>query len=132
MAVSTAWVDMQYDLNIDAAEEAAALEAIRPTGYRMLVALAKVQEKIGNIHLPDQRKSDEEVASILGRVLALGPDCYADKERFPCGAYCSAGDVVMMASYSGRRFKIGGREYRLINDDSVIALVSKPEEVARA
>jgi co-chaperonin GroES (HSP10) len=123
---------MKYDLELTPEEQSQALKAMRPTGYRLLVAVAKVQEKQGLIYLPDQRKSDEETASILGRVLAIGPDAYADKDRFPCGAYCSVDDVIMMASYTGRRFKINDREYRLINDDNVIAIVNAPEMVERA
>lgn len=123
---------MKYDLELTPDEEATAARTLIPTGFRLLVAVAKVKEKQGSLYIPDQRKADEEVASILGKVLAMGPDAYRDASRFPNGEYCKEGDIILMASYSGRRFKIGDREYRLINDDTVMAVVTNPDEVARA
>lgn len=119
-----------YD-NADAAQLAAELPV--PMGYRILIALPEVQEKTaGGIIRPDELRKREETASILGLVVELGPDCYNDPDRFPNGAYCKAGDWVIFRSYSGTRFKIKGREYRLINDDTVEGVVSKPEVFERA
>lgn len=123
---------MKYDLDFTEEEAQEALSVLRPTGYRVLVAVARASEKMGSLYLPENRRADEDVASILGHVIALGPDAYLDSSRFPGGAFCKKGDTIMMASYTGRRFKIKEREYRLINDDSVIAVVEKPEEVTRA
>ena len=123
---------MKYELDISPDERERALAALSPTGFRVLVALGKTTDMIGNIYIPETRKSDEDVASILATVIAVGPDAYQDRDRFPAGPYCKVGDVIMMASYSGRRLKINEREYRLINDDSVIAVVAKPEEISRA
>lgn len=123
---------MKYELNLTPEEVEHVKSVMRPTGYRLLVALAKVSDKIGTIFIPDQRKADEDVASILATVVSMGPDCYTDESRFNAGAYCAVGDTIMMAAYSGRRIKIGEREYRLINDDSVIAVVNNPDEVSRA
>ena len=64
--------------------------------------------------------------------MALGPDAYADKKRFPSGAYCKEGDFIIMRSYSGTRIKIHGKEFRLINDDSVEAVVDDPRGVYKA
>lgn len=123
---------MKYELNLTPEEMTQAVSVLQPTGYRILVALAKVSDKVGAIFIPDSRKADEDVASILATVVAMGPDCYKDEARFGSGPYCKQGDVIMMAAYSGRRIKIGEREYRLINDDSVIAVVNNPDEVSRA
>lgn len=123
---------MHYELTLSPEEIEKATQAIQPTGFRILIALAKVADKIGSLFIPDARKADEDVASILGVVVSMGPDCYMDDARFTGGAYCKPGDTIMMAAYTGRRIKIGEREYRLINDDSVIAVVAKPEEVSRA
>ena len=73
----------------------------------------------------------EEVGSIVGFVIKLGPDAYCDKTRFPNGAYCKEGDFVIMRSYSGTRFKVHGQEFRLINDDSVEAVVEDPRGVMK-
>jgi co-chaperonin GroES (HSP10) len=73
----------------------------------------------------------EEVGSIVGFVLKMGPDAYADAQRFPSGAYCKEGDWVLMRSYSGTRFSVHGKEFRLINDDSVEAVVEDPRGIVK-
>lgn len=104
-----------------------------PKGYRILIALPEVQEKTaGGIIRPDDLRKKEETASIIGLVLDMGPDCYADEGRFPNGAYCKKGDYVIFRSYSGTRFKIKNREYRLINDDTVEGIVTDPSIFERA
>lgn len=104
-----------------------------PKGYRILIAVPEVEEKTkGGIIRPDILKTKEETASIIGLVLAMGQDCYLDPDRFPSGSYCKPGDYIMFRAYSGTRFKIAGKEFRLINDDSVEAIVPHPELVERA
>ena len=103
-----------------------------PKGYRILIAVPEVEEKTkGGIIRPDAIKSREETASIVGQVLEVGPDCYSDPDRFPEGPYCREGDWVMFRAYSGTRFKVGGKEFRLINDDVVEATLSNPEGIER-
>lgn len=117
--------------NADPAQLAADLP--EPKGYRILIALPDTQEKTaGGIIRPDELRKREETASMLGLVLEMGPDCYADESRFPSGAYCKPGDWVVIRSYSGTRFKIKGREYRLINDDTVEGVVPNPQVFERA
>ena len=55
--------------------------------------------------------------------------CYAvrrfslqDKARFPTGAWCKEGDFVITRAYAGTRIKIHGKEFRIINDDTVEAV----------
>lgn len=102
-------------------------------GFKILIAMPLLETKTkGGIHLPDDHRGKEEMASILGHVVAMGPECYADKDRFPNGPWCAVGDWVIFRSYAGTRFKVGDQEYRLINDDTVEAVATKPEEVKRA
>jgi chaperonin GroES len=104
-----------------------------PKGYRILISLPEIQEKTaGGIIRPDDLRKKEETASMLGQVLDMGPDCYADRDRFPSGSYCKPGDYVIFRSYSGTRFKVNGREYRLINDDTVEGVVADPSIFERA
>ena len=104
-----------------------------PTGYRILISVPEVEEKTkGGIIRPDILKTKEETASIVGQVLRMGPDCYSDPDRFPEGPYCRPGDWIMFRAYSGTRFKVGGKEFRLINDDSVEATLNDPEGIERA
>ena len=104
-----------------------------PAGYRILIALPEVKEKTeGGVYIPDERRDAETVASIVGFVMKTGPDAYSDSKRFPSGPWCKEGDWVMMRAYSGTRVKIHGKEFRLINDDSVEAVVEDPRGVVRA
>ena len=86
----------------------------------------------GGIIKAKQTMQLEELGSIVGFVMSLGPDAYADKKRFPNGPYCKEGDFIIMRSYSGTRIKIHGKEFRLINDDSVEAVVDDPRGVYKA
>jgi co-chaperonin GroES (HSP10) len=104
-----------------------------PSGFRLLIALPEVEEKTeGGLYIPDERRDAESVASIVGFVLEVGPDAYADKERFPNGPWCKQGDWIVMRAYSGTRLRIHGKEFRIINDDSVEAVIDDPRGVVRA
>ena len=104
----------------------------KPTGYKLLIALPDVEEKTeGGIIKSTQTVQNEEVGSIVGFVLEMGPDAYASEARFPSGPYCKTGDWIVMRSYSGTRFKVHGKEFRLINDDSVEATVEDPRSVVK-
>ena len=104
-----------------------------PKGYRLLIALPEIDEKTqGGVIMPDGLVKDESTASIIGFVLKIGPDAYSDKERFPNWAWCKEGDFVIFRSYSGTRFKVAGKEFRLINDDTVEGVVDDPRGYSRA
>jgi co-chaperonin GroES (HSP10) len=104
-----------------------------PSGYRLLIAVAEISEKTeGGLIRPDQLVKAEETASIVGFVVKAGPDAYADLNKFPNGPWCKEGDFVIFRSYSGTRFKVLGKEFRLINDDTVEAVVEDPRGYSRA
>ena len=104
-----------------------------PTGWKILIAMPKADEKTdGGIVKATQTIKDEEVSNICGYVLKLGPECYKDTNRFPSGPWCQKGDWVVFRAYSGTRMKMYGQEFRLINDDTVEAVVDDPTGVVRA
>ena len=104
-----------------------------PSGYRILVAMPVAEEKTeGGILKANQTIKDEEVSNICGMVIKLGPDCYQDERRFPSGPWCKEKDWVVFRAYSGTRMKMYGQEFRLINDDTVEAVVEDPTGVVRA
>lgn len=104
-----------------------------PSGYRLLIAIPEVSEKTeGGVYMPDQLKKAEETATIIGFVVKAGPEAYADESKFPNGPWCKEGDFVIFRSYSGTRFKVQGQEFRLINDDTVEAVVEDPRGYSRA
>ena len=103
-----------------------------PQGYKLLIAIPKLEEKTsGGVIIPDKLKGLEQTASIIGLVIAMGKAAYNDADKFPDGPYCKEGDFVIFRSYSGTRFKLRGEEFRLINDDTVEAVVDDPREYTR-
>ena len=105
----------------------------KPVGYRVLVALPEVEtEYEGGLIKTDSVLKREYIMSIMGIVIDMGEQAYTDKDRFPRGAWCEKGDFVIFRSYSGTRFKIKGKEFRLINDDTVEAVVDDPRAYTRA
>ena len=103
----------------------------KPTGYRILVAAAKMEEKKGSVILPDEYRSLENTASIVGNVIAVGPDAYRDEKKFPTGAWCKVGDWILYKSYSGTRLRVGEVELRLLSDDQVDAVIDDPRLIER-
>ena len=102
----------------------------QPTGWRMLVLPFKMNEKTkGGLLLAETTLERQQVASQVGLVMAMGPDCYKDKERYPDGPWCKVKDWVMFARYAGSRIKIEGGEMRLLNDDEVLATIDSPEDI---
>ena len=116
-------------------EKKTAAKLPRPCSYHLLVALPEQEEKTdGGVYLTDGMRDREELASITAYVMALGPDCYAEtpQRKFPSGAYCKAGDWIVMRAYSGTRIEIHGKKFRLITDDVPQAIVDDPRGVIRA
>ena len=102
----------------------------QPTGWRIMVLPFKMKEKTkGGIVLAETTLERQQVASQVGLVMAMGPDCYKDKERYPDGPWCKVNDWVMFARYAGSRIKIDGGEIRLLNDDEVLATIDSPEDI---
>ena len=110
------------------------LQLPKPVGYRVLVALPQPEETISGTSIikTDTAKTQDHIMSIIGLVVDMGSGAYADKERFPDGPWCKEGDFVMFRMNSGTRFTIGGVEYRLMNDDSIEAVVADPTGIQRA
>jgi|TARA_R110002124_G_scaffold128386_5_gene289252 co-chaperonin GroES (HSP10) len=105
-----------------------------PVGYRVLVALPQVEETFGETGLlkSNTTMNQEHIMSIIGLVMDMGEQAYSDEDRFPTGPWCKPGDYVMFRMNTGTRFKIGGVEYRLMNDDSIEAIVADPRGITRA
>ena len=105
-----------------------------PVGYRILVAMPEIEDTYDGSGLIKSAQSMHQahIMSIIGVVLDIGGQAYQDKERYPTGPWCKVGDYVMFRANTGTRFKVGGMEYRLMNDDSVEAVVADPRGVTRA
>ena len=104
-----------------------------PTGYHILVGLPDKEEKFDSGLLKaDQTMNHEQILATVFFVIKMGPDCYKDAKRFPNGPWCKEGDFILARPNTGTRLKIHGREFRLINDDVVEAVVDDPRGISRA
>jgi len=104
-----------------------------PSGYRILCAVPEVEEKTdGGIYKPDMVMQYEELTTPVLFVLKIGPDAYKDPKRFPSGPWCKEGDFILTRPHAGTRVRIHGREFRIINDDCVEAVVEDPRGISRA
>ena len=103
-----------------------------PTGYHILVGLPEIEEKFDSgLIKADTTIQHEHVLATVFFVIKMGPDCYADKDRFPTGPWCKKGDFILIRPNAGSRLVIHGREFRLINDDSVEGVVDDPRGIKR-
>jgi co-chaperonin GroES (HSP10) len=104
-----------------------------PSGYRILCAIPDIDRKTaGGVLKADITLQHEELLTTVLFVVKMGPDCYKDERRFPSGPWCKEGDFILTRPHAGSRVKIHGREFRIINDDSVEGVVEDPRGVSRA
>ena len=123
-------VDLSLVLN--KSEEEKATQLPQPKGYKILVTLPDIDEEFeSGIIKPSQVMYHEQLLSNVLFVVELGDMAYTDQTRFPTGPWCKNGEFVMCRANTGTRFKIHGREFRLINDDSIEAVVEDPRGIGR-
>ena len=123
------------NINVERTQEEAKKASLlpQPRGYRILCALPHVEEEFeGGIIKADDTKRVEEQTTVVLFVIKLGDLCYKDENRFPTGPWCKEGDFVLTRPYTGTRVVIHGREFRIINDDTVEAVVDDPRGIRRA
>jgi co-chaperonin GroES (HSP10) len=120
-------------VNFAATNAEKASQLPKPSGYRILCAIPEVEESFesGILKADTTINFEEKLATVLF-VVELGSDCYSDKDRFPNGPWCKKGDFVIVRPNAGTRLLIHGREFRMINDDTVEAIVDDPRGIKRA
>jgi co-chaperonin GroES (HSP10) len=117
---------------LDKSNEEKATQLPKPSGYRILCAIPEQEKEFeSGIAKADETMRNEETLTTVLFVIELGPDCYKDTTRFPSGAWCKKGDFVLVRPYAGSRLVIHGREFRMINDDSVEGIVDDPRGIKR-
>jgi len=125
-------VKIQEEKNVITPEnlESHADKLPRPTGYRILILpFSLPQVTKGGIHIAKSTLDKERLATVVGYVVAMGPDAYGDMNKFPEGAWCKEGDWVIFGRYAGARFNIEGGDMRLLNDDEILATIDDPEAI---
>ena len=114
-------------------EEQKATQLPEPSGYKILCAVPDIEERYeSGLIKADKTVQIEELMTTVLFVVKLGPDCYKDSSRFPSGPYCKEGDFILVRPNTGSRLNIHGRQFRLINDDSVEGVVEDPRGISRA
>jgi co-chaperonin GroES (HSP10) len=113
-------------------ESRKATQLPKPSGYRILCAVPEIEEKYDNgILKADVTIRNDELLTTILFVVALGPDCYKNPDTFPTGPWCKEGDFILVRPHIGTRVVIHDKEYRLINDDCVEAVVEDPRGYRR-
>ena len=121
---------------LDTSAEQKAKQLPDPKTYHILCVVPEAMEEFADSEVGIVKASQtlhyEEVLTPVLFVVKLGPDAYKDQTRFPSGPSCKQGDFVIVRPNSGTRLKIHGKEFRIINDDSVEAVVEDPRGIRRA
>lgn len=93
----------------------------KPEGVKVLVKPERVEEKTkGGIFLPQQSRDSEQTRVTRGEIVAMGPDAAV---RFADDRSAQVGDMVVFSKYGG--FSLDDDEYRILNDEDIIALIEK-------
>jgi len=118
---------------MEKSDEEKATQLPKPSGYRILCAIPEAEKEHDGSGLlkADITLQNEEALTTVLFVVELGEDCYKDPSRFPNGPWCKKGDFVLVRPHAGTRLVIHGREFRIINDDSVEAVVADPRGIRR-
>ena len=123
-------VDLSAVLNTTQEEKAKQMP--EPATYHLLCILPEANEQYeSGLLKADKTRNFEELLSPVLFVVKLGPDAFKDEKRFPNGPACKQGDFIIVRPNTGTRMKIHGREFRIINDDSVEAVVQDPRGISR-
>ena len=123
-------VDLSQLLNKE--DEQKATQLPTPQGYKILCAIPEAEKEYesGLVKADETMRNEETLTTVLF-VVSMGPDCYTDKERYPTGPWCKVGDFILVRPNSGSRLMIHGREFRIINEDTVEATVLDPRGIKR-
>lgn len=126
-------IDLSAVMHKKAEEKAKQLP--KPSGYKILCAIPEAEKEFEDSEVglvkADETMRNEEVLTTVLFVVDMGPDCYMDKTKFPTGPWCKQGDFVLVRPNSGTRLVIHGREFRIINDDTVEGVVQDPRGIKR-
>jgi co-chaperonin GroES (HSP10) len=126
-------IDLSAVMHKRAEEKAKQLP--KPSGYKILCAIPEAEQEYEDSEVgiikADETMRNEEVLTTVLFVVDMGPDCYMDKAKFPTGPWCKQGDFVLVRPNSGTRLIIHGREFRIINDDTVEGVVQDPRGIKR-
>jgi chaperonin GroES len=93
---------------------------LKPLADRIVVERVEEEMKKGSIIIPDTAKEKPQ----YGKVIAVGPGRLDEKgNRIPMEV--KKGDLIIFSKYSGNEVKIDDKEYLIMREDDVLAIVEK-------
>ena len=101
-------------------------------GYHILVKVwVRPEKSSGGIIFTDQTRGEDEYQSAVGKVMAMGPQCYTGRHydgapRFPEGPWCKIRDWVLIPRYDAVFHHYAGLAFITIPDDKILEVVSDP------
>ena len=99
-------------------------------GFHVLVRPVSIKRKTkGGIFIPDSTRDDMAYLTTVGRVLKLGELAYKDKEKFPNGSWCKAGDYICYGKHAGTKLFYQNIRMILLFDDQIIMKVDDPTDL---
>lgn len=95
--------------------------ALRPLHNRIIVErTTEGEQKAGSIIIPDSAKEKPQQATVV----AAGPGRVNDEgKRLKLDV--KVGDVVLIGKYAGNEVSVDGKDYVILVEDEVLAVVSK-------
>ena len=92
---------------------------LKPLGDKVIVEVLGAQDKTrGGLYVPDSAQEKPQEAKVLavgsGKVLPNGKVSPPEVRE---------GDKILFGKYSGSEIKINGKEYLIINQDDVLAVI---------
>jgi chaperonin GroES len=93
---------------------------LKPLGNKIILeAVSKEEKTKSGIIIPDTVDKDKPEQ---GKVLAVGPGKIDDTgKRIPIDV--KVGDTVLFSKYSPTEIKIEGKEYLVVSDEDIMAIV---------
>jgi len=101
--------------------------------WRMVIEPYSPPSQIGSIHLPDEAQETERMLTNVGKVIHMGPLCYAGKTSSGLsmgeGEVPKVGDWVVFGVYGGQKIRTkSGRNYLIVNDDNILGVIESPTD----
>ncbi len=92
---------------------------IKPLGDRVLLEIRESAEQMkGGILIPDTAKEKPQEYTVI----ALGTGKLDDKgAKIPFDV--KVGDIVLTSRYGGSEVKVGDKEYKIVGQDDILAIV---------
>ena len=104
---------------------------LRPTGFNVVVRMDTAETVTpGGIIMPEKVQERDKLAVEEGELIAVSPLAfnYADWGE---GVKPQVGDRVLIKRFDGLLRERSGRDYRIIEDKSIVAVIEPAAEVIR-